>query len=94
MALVHAVHHARKNGWICVFIPNGWEYMQAGGYVNYSRCFKGYFDQPDLSQNTLKHVQACHAHQLNELVIQDPIVLKRYELKKGASLKQMYVIFF
>lgn len=25
--------HARKNGWLCLFIPRGWDQVQLGSYI-------------------------------------------------------------
>jgi hypothetical protein len=27
------VLHARKNGWLCLFIPRGWDQVQLGSYI-------------------------------------------------------------
>lgn len=33
VALNQAVLHARRNGWLVLFVPNGWEHAQLGSYV-------------------------------------------------------------
>jgi len=34
MALNQAVLHARRNGWLCLFVPEGWRQVQCGSYVD------------------------------------------------------------
>ena len=31
--LTHAVYHARKNGWICVYIPQGYDQVNGGPFI-------------------------------------------------------------
>jgi len=33
-ALAQMVMHARRKGWLCLFVPNGWDHMQTGDYVD------------------------------------------------------------
>jgi hypothetical protein len=68
--LYHAVHYARKSGWVVLLIPSAHEYLHGGGYIKPSPHFRGYFDQPDLSQATLNQLLLAHGHQLSQLHIQ------------------------
>lgn len=43
-ALYHAVHHARRAGWVVLLVPSAYEYLHEGGLVRPSPFFKGYFD--------------------------------------------------
>ena len=43
-ALYHAVHYARRAGWVVLLVPSAYEYLHEGGLVRPSPFFKGYFD--------------------------------------------------
>ena len=67
-ALNHAVYHARKRGWICIFIPNGWHHVNGGSFIEPVEDITGI---PDLYDNVMMSAdllrQFWYAH--NKVVI-------------------------
>jgi hypothetical protein len=33
MCLAQMVIHARRKGWLCIYVPDGWEHVWGGGYI-------------------------------------------------------------
>jgi hypothetical protein len=83
--LYHAVHYARKSGWLVFLIPSAFEYLHEGGLVRPSPFFKGFFDTPDLAQTTLRQIGEAHGHQLAGLPVKDKEVVARLGLREGGS---------
>ena len=79
-ALYHAVHYARKAGWLVFLLPSAYEYAHEGGLIRPSPFFKGYFDTPDLAQTTLRQLGEAHGHQLASLPLTDPAAAARLGL--------------
>jgi len=83
--LYHAVHFARKSGWLVFLIPSAFEYLHEGGLVRPSPYFKGFFDTPDLAQTTLRQIGEAHGHQLAGLPLKDREVVARLGLREGGK---------
>jgi len=66
-ALVYAVHRARSSGWISVFVPDSFSWLNDSIMVTASESRPGKLDQPDLSSQFLAGLLSAHADQLGEV---------------------------
>ncbi len=55
--LTYAVHYARSNDWICVFVPNTFEIAKEGKVLVPSKTRPGMVDQPDFAVGILRNVR-------------------------------------
>ncbi|TFJ81880.1 hypothetical protein NSK_007127 [Nannochloropsis salina CCMP1776] len=78
--LYHAVHYARRSGWVVFFVPSAFEYLHEGGLIRPSPFYRGYFDTPDLAQTTLRQLGEAHGHQFASLPYAAPRGLESLEL--------------
>jgi hypothetical protein len=80
------VMHARASGWLCLFVPNGWDHVQSGFYITpvkgASAAGSGtenLYDNPLQSVTVLRNFHEAHAKQLRNIPIAFPKKLKKYE---------------
>lgn len=62
-ALNHAVYHARSRGWICIFIPNGWNHVNGGAFiepVDEVTGVENLFDNTMMSADLLRNFWYAH----------------------------------
>eukprot|EP01035_Chromulina_nebulosa_P025215 gene25215-32904_t len=60
MVLSQTVFHARLNGWLCLFIPRGWEQVQTGPHVHASKANPNVYDNFNLSSEVLRGFWRAH----------------------------------
>ncbi len=77
--LNQAVLHARKNGWLCMFIPNGFEHSHGGMYVQPTPGKSGFYDNTMMSAELLRGLYRAHIQQLNDIQVQDKEILNKFE---------------
>ena len=61
--LNHAVYHARTRGWICIFLPNGWNHVNGGAFiepVDEVTGVPGLFDNTMMSADLLRDLWYAH----------------------------------
>lgn len=81
--LNQVVLEARRKGWLCIFVPNGWDQVQSGSFIEpIGTPPKGttttIFDNSTQSANVLRGFWKAHAHQLKEIKLSNPNVLNKY----------------
>lgn len=79
VVLNQAVLHARKNGWLCMFVPDGFEHSHGGIYVEPTPGKSGFYDNTMMSAELLRGFYRAHAEQLNDIPVQKAEALKKYE---------------
>ena len=67
-ALLYAVHRARQSGWVALFVPDSFSWLNDAVMVTASEARPGKLDQPDLSAELLAHMLSAHADQLGQVV--------------------------
>lgn len=78
--LTQAVLHARANGWLCMFIPNGWDHVQRGTFIDPLRGNKGVYDNNLMSVQLLRNFSAAHKEQLSAIPLSDnSTIMKKYK---------------
>jgi hypothetical protein len=77
--LTQAVMHARLSGWLCLFVPNGWDHVQSGAYVEPVRGSKGIYDNALMSSALLRDFYNAHKEQLESINVSDSTVFNKYE---------------
>ncbi len=78
IALNQAVLHARMSGWLCLFVPNGWDHVQMGAYVEPVRGQKGVYDNPLMTAQLLRNFHAAHKEQLASIPVGNMDVFNKY----------------
>lgn len=79
VVLNQAVLHARKSGWLCMFVPDGFDHSHGGVYVEPTPGKRGLYDNTMMSAELLRGFYRAHADQLNDIPIEEKDVLKKYE---------------
>jgi hypothetical protein len=80
-ALNQMVLHARKRGWLCLFVPKGWDQVQSGWYIEPVHGTKGdhtLYDNPFMSAEVLRGFWKAHNMQLKDIPIKNSDALKKY----------------
>ena len=82
-ALNQMVLHARQRGWLCLFVPRGWDQVQSGWYVEpvtqlRGEGARGVLDNPFMSAQVLRGLWMAHSAQLNALPLQYPKEMDKY----------------
>lgn len=82
-ALNQMVMHARKRGWLCLFVPRGWDQVQSGSYVEpvaplRGESARGVLDNPFMSAQVLRGLWMAHSAHLNALPLQFPKETDKY----------------
>eukprot|EP01042_Synura_sphagnicola_P000430 gene430-455_t len=84
-ALYQAVLHARKRGWLCLYIPDGWAHAHEGEYIEPCHAFHpadpALFDNVFMSIRLVRSFLRAHADKLRSLPIQMPDKLKKYQAR-------------
>ncbi|KAG5176292.1 mitochondrial ribosomal death-associated protein 3-domain-containing protein [Tribonema minus] len=84
-ALNHAVHYARANGWVVLFVPEARKLLRTGIYCQPSARVAGMYDTPLHAQRMIAQLLAAHGPQLQELEVQDATRRARYAAFAGSS---------
>ena len=82
-ALNQMVMHARMNGWLCLFVPKGWDQVQSGDYVEpvtqlRGETARGVLDNPFMSAEVLRGLWKAHSALLNGMPLKFPREADRY----------------
>jgi len=77
--LCQAVYHARSKGWLCLYIPNGWDHVQSGPYIEPVLGKVKVYDNPIMSTEALRGFWMAHKEQLKQLPIQNIAALEKYK---------------
>jgi len=76
------VMHARKSGWLCLFVPKGWDQVQAGWYVEPVAPLRpdlpAVFDNPFMSSQVLRGTWKAHAALLRSMPMKFPAAVQKY----------------
>lgn len=97
VALSQAVFHARKRGWLCLYIPNGWEHVQSGPYVE-PLAGSGtdntpmVYDNPHMSASALRGMWHAHRDVLRTMPIREPGVADKYKPYLEAFIEKWTLI--
>ena len=85
------VLHARKTGWLCLFIPKGWDQVQSGWFVEPVPSSSGsaVLDNPFMSAQVLRGFWKAHAAQLRTMPLQFPGEMAKYAAPM-AKFKEAY----
>lgn len=93
MVLNQAVLYARQRGWLTVFVPNGWEQVQHGPYIQPMTVpgpeKKVVYDNPYMDKVFLRGLWKAHKEQLKDLPISSKDVLSKYEAKLQSLRRAM-----
>lgn len=84
--LTYTAYYARKNGWICVFMPDSWDVMQRGLVLVKSSRRPGMVDQHDMAAKILKDTLLTHGEQLAKVPQRGRYANYRY-LPKALDVK-------
>ena len=84
VALATCVHWARKNGWLALYVPRGWDVMFQGDYVVPSAHHEGKFEEPRGSRAILESFRAAHGAACAAVPVRDDAVADRWSLAGGA----------
>jgi len=84
--LAQVVHHARREGWLCLYVPRAYRLMHSTGWVDPSDHYEGMFSTPHTCQDILQQFLKAHELHLDEVPLVDPECGGRYP---KASLKTM-----
>lgn len=78
--LSQAVYHARKNGWLCLFVPNAWDHVQSGYYLDtvYGSNDTTLYDNPMMSTAALRSFFKAHKDVLKTLPVTQSPGLSKY----------------
>lgn len=79
VVLNQLVVHARKRGWVSLYIPNGWEHVQLGPYVDPVLTGEKIYDNSVLTKMVLRSFWRAHKQQLAEMSLQMAKETKKYE---------------
>lgn len=81
-ALNQAIMHARKSGWLCLFVPKGWDQVQSGWYIEpvapLRPADKGVYDNVFMSAEVLRGFWKAHAGQLRRMPMKYPKETDKY----------------
>lgn len=83
--LNQAVLYARQRGWICLFIPNGWEHAHGGSYIEPS-LFGGdetLYDNQEMSVEALRHFWRAHGELMRKLPVTNKAAMEKYSTFVG-----------
>jgi len=67
VALLQIALWCRKAGWIVLYVPDGYKFLNGGNYIQESKISPGSYDQPDLGAAIMKHMIHCHRGQLSNV---------------------------
>ena len=92
ICLNQMVMHARKQGWLCMFIPNGWDHTQGGWYVEpiSKPCLKKgeeediivgktIYNNVIMSAEALRGFWKAHHSMLKDILLRNPEVIHKYD---------------
>jgi hypothetical protein len=86
------VFWARKEGWIVVFIPNGFEsinHKMGGKFIEESKIEPGTFDQPVLGVKICKSILEAHRHQLEKIKLKTQFNLVSFQRNENTNLANL-----
>jgi len=74
------VLHARSSGWLTLFVPNGWDHVQSGWYIEPVPSAEGsaLYDNVFMSANLLRNFHDAHLLQLQDIPLAFPERLEKY----------------
>jgi hypothetical protein len=76
------VMHARKSGWLCLFVPKGWDQVQAGWYVEPVAPLRpdlpAVYDNPFMSSQVLRGTWKAHSALLRSMPMKFPTAVQKY----------------
>lgn len=83
-ALNQMILHARKRGWLCLFIPNGWDQSQLGWFIEplgplASKSSTASFDNTFMSAEVLRGFWKAHKNQIKNISIKNKESLGKYD---------------
>lgn len=79
------VYHARKNGWICLFIPNGWAHVQEGMFIDplfpkrANKSSGELYDNCLMSVDALRGFYKAHQNILATIDLSDNCIVEKYK---------------
>lgn len=81
IVLNQAVLHARKRGWLCLFVPRGWDQIHSGDFIEPNPFTEdgSVFDNPMMTVELLRGFWKAHHEMLKDLPIQNIDNTKKYE---------------
>jgi hypothetical protein len=84
VALNQTILHARKRGWLCLFIPNGWDQSQLGWFVEplgplASKSSTASYDNIFMSAEVLRGFWKAHKNQIKNIDIKNKESLGKYD---------------
>ena len=76
--LNQAVIHARKKGWICLFVPDGFDHSHGGIYVEPMPGNAKLYDNTMMSANLLRGFYRAHREQIDIIPIKNIALLEKF----------------
>ncbi len=76
--LNQAVIHARKKGWLCLFVPNAFDHSHGGMYVEPLPGKSGLYDNTTMSASLLRGFYQAHRKEIDTIPIKDVALLEKY----------------
>lgn len=92
MVLNQAVLYARQRGWMVLFVPNGWDHVQSGPYVQPLKTKVNgvettVYDNPFMNKDLLRGFWKAHHKQLAKVPIRDTASVLKYKAVIAAKQK-------
>lgn len=74
------VIHARRNGWLCLFVPKAWDHVHGGSFIEPCRTSagEGLFDNVFVTVSMLRSFWKAHRKILSQQPIQNKSVLDKF----------------
>lgn len=82
--LNQAVLHARKSGWLCLFVPKGWDQVQSGSFVEPLPWNENVYDNQLMSVEVLRGFWMAHSEVLKTIPIKNMGIFDKYESHQAA----------
>lgn len=79
ITLNQIVLHARKNGWLSLYIPNGWDQVQSGLFIEPIPDTDNLFDNFFMTKEVLRSFLKAHSQQLQQLPITEKLRIPKFE---------------
>jgi hypothetical protein len=83
VVLNQAVLHARKNGWLCMFVPDAFDHSHGGMYVEPVPGKSKLYDNTMMSAELLRGFYRAHADQINDLPVKNKAALDKFKKHIG-----------
>jgi hypothetical protein len=77
-SLLHAVHWARENDWIVIYVPHARKLLHTGVYCRPSTHYPGMFDMPVNAQALMVPLVERHREQLAAMKVSNEEIRKRH----------------